>query len=104
MKKISLYVMATFLSFTLFPLLSNAADTKPVSSLPATKPADSAEAKTLILRLDEIKSMDKSNLKATEKKALRKEVKTISNRLGEPYIYISAGSAIIIILLLIILL
>jgi hypothetical protein len=107
MKKNLLMAVATCLSMTLFPLLSTGADVKPKSAMVATIPAEPvnpAEAKNLLLRLDEIKAMDKSDLKGTEKKALRKEVKEISNKLDSPYLYVSAGSLIIIILLLIILL
>lgn len=107
MKKNLFLALATCLSLTLFPLLSNGADIKPKSAMVATKPAepvDSTEAKNLLLRLDEIKAMDKSDLKGTEKKALRKEVKEISSKIDSPYLYISGGSLIVIILLLIILL
>lgn len=58
---------------------------------------------TLQLRLDEINSMDKSNLTSSEKKELRKEVKTIK-KAANGGVYISVGGLIIIILLLIILL
>jgi hypothetical protein len=60
----------------------------------------------MILRLEEIKSMDKSNLNATEKKSLRKEVRAIRHDLRESSggLYLSVGAIIIIILLLIILL
>lgn len=98
--------LTTCLSLAFFPLLSNGSATDPVPPIVATtpgSPVDSTEAKTMILRLNEIKAMDKSELKASEKKVLRKEVKEISNKLGEPYIYISAAGAIIIILLLILL-
>lgn len=57
-------------------------------------------------RLDEIKSMDKSQLTSTEKKALRKEVKIIKSSLRDSNsgIYLSVGAIIIIVLLLILLL
>jgi hypothetical protein len=98
--------MVTFLSLTFIPLQSSAATIADPSSLVDPKPEETAEAKTLLLRLDEIKAKDMSELKSSEKKNLRKEVRSINHRLKaiSGGVYISAGAAIIIILLLIILL
>ena len=98
--------MATFLSLTFIPLQSSAATITDPAALVDPKPAESAEAETLLLRLDEIKATDMSELKASEKKNLRKDVRSINHRLKAigGGIYISAGAAIIILLLLIILL
>jgi hypothetical protein len=109
MKKITLCLMATCLSLTLLPLQLNAASNVVTNPKEVTKPlssAESAEAKVLTLRLDEINAMDKSELKAAEKKSLRKEVRTINHSLKTigGGVYISAGAAILIIVLLIILL
>lgn len=59
----------------------------------------------LIHRLKEIKSMDKSDLSRTEKRELRKEVKSIKAELtaAGKGIYLSIGAIIIVILLLILL-
>lgn len=102
MKKTALCIMATCLSLTFLPLQTNAA-TKAASSI--VNYSDSAEAGKLLLRLNEINNMDKTNLDATEKKALKKEVvaaqaglKSINNG-----VYLSVGAIIIIILLLILL-
>jgi hypothetical protein len=106
MKKFAICLVMAFLSFTFLPLQSKgAAPTEPTST-PATKPAESAEVKTLELRLNEIKSMDKSKMKAAEKKSLRKEVKTINHKLRDISggVYISAGMLILILVLLIVLL
>ncbi len=67
---------------------------------------ESAEAQVMISRLEEIKAMDKSNMSSKEKKALRKEVRSIKKSLTEINggIYLSIGAIIIIILLLILLL
>jgi hypothetical protein len=64
-----------------------------------------AEVRVMLDRLEEIKAMDKSNLKRTEKKALRKEVRAIKTQLRTTGngIYISAGALIIILLLIILL-
>ena len=107
MKKIALCLMATWLSLTFMPLQSKAATIKPVaSSLVITKPAESAEANALLLRLNEIYAMDKTNMPSPEKRKLRKEVRSINHQLKEidRGIYISVGAAIIIVLLLIIIL
>ncbi len=108
MKKITFVVMAMFLSLTFYPAFSNAATTKntATSSMVVKAPAETAETKILLNRLDEIGKMDKSDLKGSEKKALRKEVRTIKQRLHETgqYVYLSAGAIILIIVLVIILL
>lgn len=50
--------------------------------------------------------MDKSDLKSSEKRELRKEVRSIKQQLHEMggYVYVSAGAVLLIVLLLIILL
>ncbi|MCX6259357.1 MAG: hypothetical protein NTY95_00780, partial [Bacteroidia bacterium] len=60
----------------------------------------------LTLRLNEISAMDMSKLKSTEKKELRKEVRSIKRELKDITggVYISAGLLILILVLLIILL
>jgi len=109
MKKITFVVMAIFLSLTFYPTQSNAAATKNAAptSLVVSNPAESAEAKALLKRIDEIDKMDKSNLKSSEKRALRKEVRSIKKQLEAMdggYIYLSVGAALLIVLLIIILL
>jgi hypothetical protein len=70
------------------------------------KEAQSAKANVLLTRLHEIDAMDKSEMSATEKRQLRKEVRTIKGDLKElgDGVYLSVGAIIIIILLLILLL
>ncbi|MFZ2341250.1 MAG: hypothetical protein WAW07_16190, partial [Bacteroidales bacterium] len=98
MKKIVLCVMAGFLSLAFVPHQLKAATTEEPASIPAPKPAESSEAKTLMIRLDEIKATDKSKLNADEKKELRKEVKAIKSNLKEigNGVYLS-GAAIMLI-------
>jgi len=106
MKKIVLSLMVACLSLTFFPLQSSAATiTEPKTAIDP-KPAEAVEAKTLLLRLDEISATDMSKMKSSDKKDLRKEVRNINHRLKtiSGGVYISAGAAILIILLLIILL
>lgn len=97
MKKITIYLLATCLSLICLPFLSNAATVNPVT--------DSARASTLLVRLYEINAMDKSNLTSSEKKELRKEVKSLNTELKRTSngVYLSVGAVIIIVLLLILL-
>jgi len=109
MKKIIFCLMATILSLTFLPLQSFASAKEDPSSLAVTKPpetTESVEAKTLTLRLDEIKAMDMSKLKSTEKKDLRKEARSIKRELRDISggVYISAGLLIIILIVLIVVL
>jgi hypothetical protein len=100
MKKIAICIMAACLSLTFIPLQAKDV-VKPSTSITAPRPA---EVKALDLRLNEIKSMDKSKLNASEKKNLRKEVKAIKQRYSDyGFVYISAGTLIILIILLLIL-
>ncbi len=104
MKKIVFCCMATFLSFTFIPLQSNATAPEEPSAMVEPKPAEAAEAKALEIRLDELNGMDKSKLTSSEKKNLRKEVKSINHKLREigGGIYLSVGAVILIAVLLII--
>lgn len=101
--------MAVILTFTILPVRSFATTKENTTTLVATKPnetnAESAEARTLLLRLDEIKAMDKTKLNASEKKNLRKEVRSIKRELKNISggVYISAGALIVILILLILL-
>jgi hypothetical protein len=109
MKKIVLCLMITFLSLTLLPLQSFGVTKEDPSSPVATKPAEtteSVEAKTLVLRLDEIKAMDMSKLKSSDKKDLRKEVRSIKRELKSISggVYVSAGVIIVVLIILLVLL
>ena len=106
MKKIAFCLMAIYLSLTFHPTQSNAASTVVSSSIVASKPTESAKAKVLLQRLNEINAMDKSKLNSSDRKILRKEVRSINSQLREVGggVYISVGAIIIIALILIILL
>jgi hypothetical protein len=105
MKKIVICLMAMFLSLTFLPLSAAGSNTVPTDTKATTK-TESAEANTLILRLHEIKGMDKTKLNASEKKSLRKEVRATEKRLKEISggVYISVGAIILIVILLVVLL
>jgi hypothetical protein len=104
MKKLSLCLMTVILSLTFMPagLKADAVSTPAA----ANKTAESAQANTLILRLNQIKAMDISKLSSPDKKQLRKEVRSITGELKSLAggIYLSVGALIIIIILIIILL
>ena len=88
------------------PLQTKAATTTTPTSVVVTNTTDAVKAKTMLLRLNEIKEMNKTNLNSSEKKSLRKEVRSINRELKTMSggVYLSVGAVIIIILLLIILL
>jgi predicted PurR-regulated permease PerM len=106
MKKITLYLLTALLTLVIIPLSTSAATdlVTPVTSL--TKETPSAEMKALIIRVDEIKAMDKSTLSSSERKALRKEMrdaKRMVNQTHNSTVYISGGLLVLIILLIILL-
>ncbi len=74
--------------------------------VPTTNPAEAAASTVLINRLNEIDALDKSTMNATEKRALRKEVRTIKKELSTSGggVYLSVGALLLIIILLIVLL
>ena len=107
MKKITFCLIASCLMFLTFQPSQTFAATKPTTTTEVvTNTAEAAKAKTMILRLNEIKEMDKSKLTSSDKKSLRKEVRSINRELKTMNggVYLSVGAIIIIILLLIILL
>jgi hypothetical protein len=105
MKKLPLYLMMMVLSLSIFPTTSFAAEKNTTKDNANTKEMP-VEVKVMLTRLEEIKTMDKSNMKASEKKELRKEVRAIKANLAASNngVYFSVGAIIIIILLLILLL
>jgi len=104
MKKFTFYLMMMVLSLSVLPTTILAAEKAPTTVTNTTKEVP-AEVKVLLNRLDEIKAMDKSSMKSSERKALRKEVRAIKSELAATGngVYFSVGAIIIIILLLILL-
>jgi hypothetical protein len=102
MKKLPLYLMMMVLSLSIFPSTISATEKIPT----ANSKEIPAEIKVMYNRLEEIKAIDKSSMKYSEKKALRKEVRAINANLRSSNhgVYLSVGGIIIIILLLILLL
>ena len=106
MKKLAVCTIAALMLFAFSPIQLNAAtETTPIATTSAVA-IQTTESKELIQRLEEIKDTNKSDLNFSQKKELRKEVRTIKSELKQrgDGIYISVGAAIIIILLLVILL
>ncbi len=95
-------ILATLVLFIAISLPASSSNVSPASEPGATDP----KAQQLLLRLDQIKAMDKSTLTGTEKKILRNEVKEIKKELKvmSGGVYLSIGAIIIVILLLILLL
>jgi hypothetical protein len=94
------FILMLLLSFQ--PTLADVPSVDPVA---LKKTEEKAAVQQMMNRLEEIKAIDKSELKAAERKSLRKEVREIRQKLAETSggVYISAGALIIIIILLIIL-
>jgi hypothetical protein len=103
MKKLPLYLLMMVLSLSMFPNTMIASEKKSVAIENKEMPL---EVKVMVNRLEEIKAMDKSEMKSSEKKELRKEVRTIKRNLRSSHggVYLSLGAVIIIVLLLVILL
>ena len=73
-----------------------------------TEEEPSEHAKSLLIRLFEIKNMDKTTLTNSDKKALRKELKGMKKEMKsadglDKRVYLSVGAIIIIILLILLL-
>jgi hypothetical protein len=103
MKKTTIYLMMTMLSLSAFPSQMIASEKDPTTISANEIPAD---VQIKLARLNEIDTMDKSNLNRSEKRALRKEVKAINASLASSGngVYLSVGAIILIVVLLIILL
>jgi hypothetical protein len=108
MKKYMLQISFVVVLLGIAPFANAAANaTSPVStpiSAAAIPLPQSQETLVLLNRLETIQAMDISGMKSSEKRVLRKEVKSIEKQLkAAPNggIYISVGAVLIILLLLI---
>lgn len=103
MKKTVFYVLVVIV-LSVFPSSAMASEKNPVGTekVPTEIPA---EVKTMLNRLETIKNMDRSNLRPSERKELRKEVREIKKKIRSSGngLYISSGAIIIILLLILIL-
>jgi hypothetical protein len=98
--------------FQIAPFILLTAFAIPVQSIAAVKApvtdstADARVLSEIVSRVTEIQNMDKTNLSVSEKKALKKELKTMKQKADglNSRVYLSVGAIIIIILLLILIL
>lgn len=104
MKKLIAGIAAALLLVTFAPIQSKGeAEKNPTSVSSYENP--SAEMKVLIDRVNEINAMDRSAMSSSEKKALRKELRTLKRDVnGHSHggtVYISGGLIVLIVLLII---
>lgn len=99
-------IITAFLLLTLTPTPLKAITGTDPTTATTTKSVNSKEADALLVRLAEIKALDKSNMSFSEKKQLRKETRAIKSQLKAigGGVYLSVGAIIVILLLLILLL
>lgn len=94
-------ITALFMAMCIAIVTPAFAGETPVTKTEVPKEVRSREVES---RLVEIRNLTKTNLSATEKRELRKEVKSMKRERRSGGIYLSVGAIIIIILLLILLL
>ena len=109
MKKLTLNLLTVLLTLTFSPILLKAGSEATPNSTIVIPYVESTHYKAMIERVNEIKAMDKSSLTSSDRKELRKELRTIKKELkandgSHGGIYISVGGLLLIIILLIILL
>ena len=103
MKKIFPLLMLACLSFTFLPQTSFAVSADRPGIVNSSTPSPAMNA--LVLRLNEIKNMDKSRLSSSEKKELRKELRTMKREARKSSgVFLTVGALLIVIVLLILLL
>jgi hypothetical protein len=107
MKKLQIYTMVLMLFIAVIPFQLSANNTDPTvaTSNPISK-EDQELALILTTRLNEINEMDKSSLSSTEKRALKKEVKSINKQLKQigGGVYLTIGGLLLLIIILILIL
>lgn len=106
MKKFIVCIATALLFVTIAPIQSKAETEKKSTSISSYE-NQPAEVKVLINRVNEINAMDKSSLSSTEKKELRKELRSIKRDVNRHsnggVVYVSGGLIILIIVLIILL-
>lgn len=97
MKKLTFSLMTMVLSLSAFPTQMIAVEKESTTIATNTKEVP-AEVKSLLTRLDEIKVMDKSSMKSSDKKELRKEVRAINTELRSTGngVYLSVGLSLLL--------
>lgn len=103
MKKISRYCLALCL-FTSFGWSGlQASNHLPITPLPIEQTSTNPRTQAITQRLEEIKALDRSNLSARERKALRQETRELK-KAARGGVYLSVGAILIIVLILILIL
>lgn len=103
MNKPILYLMIFCLLLLLVPVPANAVTPVATDSISV---AEKAKVNDLLARLDEIRLINRSSILPSERKEVRKEVRSIKEQLRtlNGGVYISVGALLIVIILLILLL
>ncbi len=116
MRKLTLGILTAFVFIFFMPFLVNAETEKTPVTVVATNPAATVDASVLAARVEAIKAMDFSTLNASERKELRKELRTIKTDLkksnkhdvvvtnGHGGLYLTVGGLLLVILILILIL
>jgi hypothetical protein len=105
MKKLLACIITALILLTINPIQSMAANEVNPMSTPTTKVVDTEKVNGMINRLNEIDAMDKTSLSSSEKRVLRKEVRSIKREIQrDSGVYVSVGALLLIIILLIVLL
>lgn len=103
MKKATRFCLA-FCLFAALGLSSLQASTiVPATPLSTEQTNANPRTQELTQRLEQIRAMDKSQMSASERKALRKEARQIKKAVGGG-VYISAGALIVLLIILILVL
>jgi len=103
MKKIIRFCLALCLFTSLAMNNLQASNTIPTTPLTTEQTSANPRTQELTQRLEQIRAMDKSQMSASERKALRKETRQIKKALGGG-VYISAGAIIVILIILLLVL
>jgi len=106
MKKVSYLIVTALLMLTILPAHATDKKLSIKKEVAGTNTLEPAEVEAYESRVNEIKAMDKSSMTSTERKELRKELRSIESelKLNSGGVYISVGVLILIIILLIVLL
>ncbi len=106
MKKITFGLMVFGMSLAMAPQTTHAAYMKATADATTSITKYSPQTEVLETRLAEIKAANTADMSKTEKRTMRKEVRSIRQQLSDigGGVYLSVGAIILIVILLIILL
>jgi hypothetical protein len=102
MKKTAKSLVIALLLFAFIPTQLQAGTANNPASISSIQAMDAVKTQVLLARLDEINAMDKSKLSSSEKKQLRREIRSIQQQVVMgPVVFIPIGAIIILTILLI---